>query len=298
MEIILKKSNKVYHTGETIYGSVMVTCFSKGDTKHDGITLQVEGVLSVQFSPRTVGLIDTLVNSPKPSVLHSDSVEVCSGGRFPAGTTELPFEVMLPLSSPKKSLYETFHGNCINIQYSLRCSMKRSLLAKPLVQMIEFIVEQKNSPAPLIPRIRQFKLSPASVVNAGERSRLPRFSVTGHLDSDTWQLAAPLTGEVCVRECTGGVISSIELQLHRVETCGNPADSSAPKESREVQGWQVCDGDVARGLVIPLCLPLPRAFTCSTTTASNFAIEFQVTILVAFGNDHLVTESFPLVLVR
>lgn len=50
----------------------------------------------------------------------------------------------------------------------------------------------------------------------------------------------------------------------------------------EVQGWQVCDGDVARGLQIPLCLPMPRAFTCVTTKAHNFAIGgLKLTYLVS-----------------
>ena len=33
--------------------------------------------------------------------------------------------------------------------------------------------------------------------------------------------------QLCVDDCTGGSISSVELQLHRVETCGNPADNMA-----------------------------------------------------------------------
>uniref|UniRef100_A0A2P2I9X0 Down syndrome critical region protein 3-like n=1 Tax=Hirondellea gigas TaxID=1518452 RepID=A0A2P2I9X0_9CRUS len=298
MDIILKRPNKVYHPGETLYGAVLVSNTSKGDVKHEGVMLQLDGLLSVQLSPRTQGLIDTFVNSPKPTVLQSEMVEVCKPGRLPPGQSELAFEVPLPLSTPKKPIYETFHGNCINIHYSLRATMKRSLLTKPLVQMIEFIVEHKPADATPPSTAREFTLSPNSVSNAGERARLPQFSVTGHIDTHNCSLSRPLTGQVCVERCNGGVISSIELQLHRLETCGSPAHFNTPTEVSEVQGWQVCDGDVQRGLIIPLCLPLPRAFTCATHTADNFAIGFQVSLVVMFDNDHIVTESFPLVLTR
>ncbi|KAF2362605.1 Vacuolar protein sorting protein 26 related [Trinorchestia longiramus] len=298
LDIQLKRSSKVYHPGETLYGSIVVKNSSKSEIKHDGIILQLEGLLSIQVPPSKQGLIDTLVNSPKPSLLHSEFVDVVKAGKLPPGCSELPFEVSLPLSSSKKPIYETFHGNCINIHYAIRCTMKRSLLAKPLIGMVEFLVEHKSVSTPLPPRARMFSLTPASVSSAGERNRLPHFSVTGHLDSDIVVLDMPLTGQVCVEECSGGVVSGIEVQLHRLETCGNPADTTAPREVSEVQGWQVCDGDVARGLVIPLYLPLPRAFTCASVAAPNFAIEFRLTIQLAFCNDHLVTETFPVNLTR
>lgn len=80
----------------------------------------------------------------------------------------------------------------------------------------------QNSPAPPIPRLRQFKLSPASVANAGERARLPRFSVTGHLDSDTWQLDAPLTGEVSYLDSVTWQLAALltgNLLLHLLARC-------------------------------------------------------------------------------
>ncbi|XP_047736371.1 vacuolar protein sorting-associated protein 26C isoform X2 [Hyalella azteca] len=283
---------------ETLYGCLVVSNPCKSDLKHDGIIMQLEGVLSILIPPSKQGLIDTVVNSLKPTVLHSEVLEICRAGKFPHGTSELPFEVLLPISSPKKPIYETFHGNSINIHYALRCTVKRSLLSKPLIQMTEFLVEHKPSSCPLPPRVREFSLTPANVNNAGERSRLPNFSITGRLDSDMCSLSKPLTGEICVQECSGGVVNSIEVQLHRLETCGNPADHLAPTETSEVQSWQVCDGDVARGLAIPLCLPLPRVFTCATVSSRNFAIGFEVIIQVAFCNDHLVKETIPIVLER
>ena len=58
------------------------------------------------------------------------------------GTTELPFEFRLePL--PGQSLYETYHGVFVNIQYTLTADMPRGMLAKNLSANLEFIVEKE-----------------------------------------------------------------------------------------------------------------------------------------------------------
>jgi hypothetical protein len=40
-----------------------------------------------------------------------------------------------------QQLYDTFHGVFVNIQYWLRCDMKRGILAKDMEKHLEFIVE-------------------------------------------------------------------------------------------------------------------------------------------------------------
>jgi len=78
----------------------------------------------------------------QPIQLVSCSIDVASPGKVPAGKTEIPFE--FPLTArPNKTLYETYHGVFVNIQYLLRCEMKRNFLAKDLLKVAEFIVEYK-----------------------------------------------------------------------------------------------------------------------------------------------------------
>lgn len=63
-------------------------------------------------------------------------------GRIPSGKIEIPFELpLLPRGS--KLLFETYHGVFVNIQYLLRCEMKRSFLNKDIMKVAEFIVEYK-----------------------------------------------------------------------------------------------------------------------------------------------------------
>lgn len=52
-----------------------------------------------------------------------------------------------------------------------------------------------------------------------QRSTLPKFLVRGHLDATTCVITQPLTGELKV-ENSDVPIKSIEVQLVRVETCG------------------------------------------------------------------------------
>jgi len=52
-----------------------------------------------------------------------------------------------------------------------------------------------------------------------QRSLLPKFLIRGHLDATNCVISQPLTGEVVV-ENSDVPIKSIELQLVRVETCG------------------------------------------------------------------------------
>jgi hypothetical protein len=52
-----------------------------------------------------------------------------------------------------------------------------------------------------------------------KKSKIPRFRISGRLDSTLCKITEPFTGELCVEHCDA-VIRSIELQLVRVETCG------------------------------------------------------------------------------
>lgn len=74
----------------------------------------------------------------------SCTLEIAGPGKMPAGKTEVPFEAPLQPRS-NKTLFETYHGVFINIQYTMRCDLKRSFLAKDILKVAEFIVENKVS---------------------------------------------------------------------------------------------------------------------------------------------------------
>lgn len=128
----------------------------------------MEGIVNMQLSPKNTGLFDAFYNSVKvtieyilyllvtklavsvyfalllqPIQLVSSVVEISPSGKIPSGVTEIPFEIPL---SPRQNrvLYETYHGVFINIQYSLKCELRRSFLSKDIIKVVEFIVEHKK----------------------------------------------------------------------------------------------------------------------------------------------------------
>lgn len=70
------------------------------------------------------------------------------------------------------------------------------------------------------------------------------------------------------------------------------------REATEIQNIQIGDGDVCRNLVMPLYMIFPRLFTCPTMLTDSFQVEFEVNLIVVFGDGYMVTENFPIELYR
>ncbi|XP_059138459.1 vacuolar protein sorting-associated protein 26C-like [Physella acuta] len=292
LDIRLKKVNKIYKEGDVIAGVVVVQ--SKGELQHQGITLIMEGMVNLQLSAKSVGLFEAFYNSLKPIQLLNYTLEVAKPGKLPSGKTEIPFEVPLK-PKPGKTLYETYHGVFVNIQYLVKVEMKRSLLNKDLQKQTEFIIEYKSQEEKAKPKLVNFTITPETLTNVKEKQNVPKFKVKGHLDSSCLQITKPLTGELTVEHCEAA-IKSIEIQLVRVETCG--CAEGYAKDATEIQNIQIADGDVARSMAIPIYMVFPRLFTCPTLSTNNFKVDFEINIVVVFADDHLVTENFPLKLTR
>jgi len=57
----------------------------------------------------------------QPIQLLNYSAELAKPGRFPSGTTEIPFEMPLRAKG-NRQLYETYHGVFVNIQvFTFEC---------------------------------------------------------------------------------------------------------------------------------------------------------------------------------
>ncbi|XP_077284281.1 vacuolar protein sorting-associated protein 26C [Arctopsyche grandis] len=316
LEIKLKKTNKIYHEGECLSGFVIVT--SPSDVRHDGISLLMEGGVSLQLSNKNVGMFEAFRNSVKPITLLNCSLDLQTGGKIPSGVTEIPFE--FPLSSRQRQpsvagtqkpnhtqscLLETYHGVFVSITYSLKCTMKRSFLNKDLNASCQFVVQYRKSKDKIEPKPVRCIISPDTVqsgkgvppIFSGDNGnhKMPNFNIIAELDSTVCSLDKPFTGQITVKECSIP-IKSIDLQLVRVETCG--CAEGYAKDATEIQNIQLGEGDVCRNLPIPIHMLLPRLFTCPTTLTTNFKIEFEVNIAIIFHDDHLVTENFPIILTR
>ncbi|XP_043927374.1 vacuolar protein sorting-associated protein 26C isoform X1 [Protopterus annectens] len=292
LDIRLKRANKIYHEGEIVSGVVVIT--SKDTVHHQGISLTMEGSVNLQLSAKSVGVFEAFYNSVKPIQLISCNVEISKQGKLPSGKTEIPFEFPLQMKG-NKVLYETYHGVFVNIQYTLKCDIRRSLLAKDLTKSCEFIVHSLPQKGKLSPSPVDFTIAPETLQNIKERATLPKFRIKGRLNSTNCVITQPLTG-VLVVESSEVPVKSIELQLVRVETCG--CAEGYARDATEIQNIQIAEGDVCREFPIPIYMVFPRLFTCPTLETTNFKIEFEVNIVIILQDDHLITENFPLKLCR
>ncbi|XP_037933863.1 vacuolar protein sorting-associated protein 26C [Teleopsis dalmanni] len=294
-EIKLKRENKIYFEGEILSGCVQFNCPS--EAKHDGVTLSLEGVVNLQLSTKNVGLFDAFYNSVKPITLLNNTLELAAPGKLAQGISEFHFEFPLTCNKEPRILYETYHGVFININYQLRCDVKRSFLAKSLQKTQQFCIQYKPTATDLKKSSEvNFSVSPETLQKtAKERISIPRFLVTGKLDNTECCITEPLTGHFIVQH-TEAAIKSIELQLVRVETCGCAEGYS--KDATEIQTLQIVDGNICPKLEIPIYMVLPRLFTCPTLITKNFKIEFELNLIVIFKDDYIVTENFQITFKR
>ncbi|KAL1381210.1 hypothetical protein pipiens_013630 [Culex pipiens pipiens] len=294
VEIKLRRANKIYYEGETISGVLQITCGS--EIKHDGITLLLEGLVNLTISNKNVGIFEALYNSVKPITLLNQHSDLAPSGKLPIGITEIPFE--MPLICPKepKILYETYHGVFVNITYLLKAEVKRSFLAKSVFKAQQFIIQYRPvRPAETKSEI-SFSISPETLQKtAKERISIPRFLITGVLDSTETCVTQPFTGSLTVHH-TEVPIKSIEMQLVRVETCG--CAEGFARDATEIQNIQIAEGNVCPKIAVPIYMTFPRLFTCPTLITKNFKVEFEINLVVIFGDDYLVTENFQIMLNR
>ncbi|KAF8792438.1 Vacuolar protein sorting-associated protein like [Argiope bruennichi] len=265
LDIRLKRVNKIYHEEEIIIGYVVVE--SKSEVKHEGITLTMEGNVTMQLSAKNVGILEAFYSSAKPVLLTSSIIEIAKPGKLPPGRTEIPFEIPLKPRT-NRTLYETYHGVFISIQ-----SQKGDSKAVPV----------------------NFSITPESLQNVRYRKNMPNFVIKGRIDSTACNIMQPFTGELCIEKCDAP-IRSVELQLVRVETCG--CSEGYSRDATEIQNIQIGEGDVCRNILIPIHMIFPRLFTCPTLKTNNFKIEFEVNVVVVFEDEHIITENFPIEIIR
>lgn len=88
------------------------------------------------------------------------------------------------------------------------------------------------------------------------------------------------------------------FSLVLIDNVYSPLYAFAGKENTEIQNVQIAQGDVCRKLVIPMHMIFPRLFTCPTLMTESFKIEFEMNLIVLFEDSHMITENFPLVLIK
>jgi len=287
VEIKLDRFDRVYRGGDSITGHVAIT--TNQPCTFQQLTLDLEGTIGLQLSAKSVGLFEAFYSSMKPVPIIVKNLVLSKGGKCEKGTKTFDFKMDL-ISDGK--LQETYHGVFINIQYTLAATLKMGMMSQDCKKSIEFIVEVPDS-TPVQPKPAKLNITPASVEKMHSGLKIPDFRVCGKLDNLNCDLRKPLTGEIMVDHCSTG-LSSIDLQLIRIETCG--CAEGVAREATEIQSVQIASGEVCQGeqWVLPIHMFFPRLFTCPTMSSRNFKIEFEVNVVVKLADGHVIAENLPL----
>ncbi|KAJ3449396.1 vacuolar protein sorting-associated protein 26c [Anaeramoeba flamelloides] len=145
---------------------------------------------------------------------------------------------------------------------------------------------------------KDFYITPDSLRNVSKKmiSKVPKFSISGKIDSLVCPISEPFTGYIKVDK-SSSLIGSIEVQLIRIESCGSKKDGFV-RETTEIQNSQIVDGNVSNELEIPIYVTFPKLFCCPSLSTKNYRIEFEINILVLFTNNAVVSENFPIQVIR
>lgn len=216
VEIKLNRPNKIYHENvsssslsdrpielnkesfsllqETISGLVQIHCPS--ESKHDGIAVSALGNVGLQMGSKSVGIIDAFSNSARPMQLLCSELQLAGAGKLPLGITELAFEFTLTPPKEPNRLYETYHGIFVNVNYLVKCDIKRSFLAKSIQKTQQFVIQYVPEKRAELKEVN-FSISPDTLQKSvKERLSIPRFLITGRLDASEWCVTKPFTGHV------------------------------------------------------------------------------------------------------
>jgi len=295
LNITVERADRIYKPGDTVSGTINIHTTSS--FAHAGISLEITGIVGLQLSAKSVGLFEAFYNSLKPVTMVDYKLPIEASGTVKEGPTDIPFEFILkPLEG--QELHESYHGVYINISYMLKATVIKywGLIGSgKLEKSLEFVVEMPKSDIPK-PQPEEFEITHQSIEIKKKGLDLPEFRLTGKIDSIIMAISQPITGFINLEFCNEP-IKGVELQLVRLETCGC-ADGYA-KEATEIQNIQIVDGDIQRGVKVPIYMVFPRLFTCPSLVASRtYKIEFQINIVLMLPDGRLVSKKFPITLLR
>jgi len=305
VELKLSRADRVYFADEPITGKIFVIN-RQGEIQHSGIRLHLLGSVQMRLNEKAVGMFEAMLSNIQPISLVNQYCDIAPPGRLPEGRSEIPFSVpVAPNPDGPGVLYETYHGVNINVQYGvsgevLRPAMRGGALATGLM---EFVIEDATT-SRADPKPYQFALNRASQnVISNDKNRLANFQVEGRVDTTICPITMPVTGVIQVLN-SEHKIASIDLQLVRKEeiTVGGKTAS----DISEVQSIQLADGDICHQMEIPVYMILPRLYTCPSLNTPQFAIDFEMNLVVAFQQGHNPTDKnalmaaykFPVKIIR
>lgn len=300
IDIKLRRIDRIYRPGDILEGSIVVTGYKPW--AYNSIHLSSTGTILCS-SPNKSLLVNDIANNTKHIILEH-SIQVASSGKVPEGSLELPFQ--FPIQPvPGMKLYDSYHGVFISIIYVINVVCDRGLMKKNYTKEVEFIVEIPPNPSEVQKFVKaaepvKFRITPDSLENVPSKilSTIPKFVLAGKIHRTICSITNPLTGDLLI-ENSEAPIRTIDLQLIRVETVYDPSPAANHRrEATEVQNIQIADGNISRNFRLPIYMIFPKIFSCPSLNTNLFRIDFELNIILVYGEGYMITENFPLTLYR
>uniref|UniRef100_A0A7S1BJR6 Arrestin-like N-terminal domain-containing protein n=1 Tax=Corethron hystrix TaxID=216773 RepID=A0A7S1BJR6_9STRA len=309
--IVLSSGRVRYCEGDTVLGNILLE--AKDGWKHDNIVLVVRGGAEVTLPCPSQSSAPLTASFG----LMEEEILIKPSGYLGHGDHAIPFSFVVKgiRGASLPETYRGVHVKIsYRMSVFVRRGFFSRYLDDTKELMIENLTSS-NSDVVGLDEFKPFIIVPSHNINVVDRPRhcLLSFKITGQLGR---RLAVnrPLTGSLVVGESVLP-IRSIELCLSRGEIIRNnipPMNAPGKCDARllhlppptfsslgrntpsakqyhhgqqhgftrvctEIQTWQVVDGDVMRGIKIPIRLPLPDRELCVTTEFEGFfKLQFDV----------------------
>jgi hypothetical protein len=299
VEIILDRVGAMYDVGEHVTGVVAIT--SESATSHRGIELNATGFIRVDGSERSHQIFRSAPASLKEQQVLNTTLKLAEPGKLPSGETVIPFSFPLATGSKRNPLVETYHGVYIKVEYSVSATVQ-FMFNKKQTEPIPLLVSNPGQSEPTELQLMEdqgavFNLNSNSVRTSKkvQGAKVPSFEIDGSMARYYNNIDIPLSGYVRIVSCNLA-ITSVEIQLIRSENI--VVDGTLGKENTEVQNIQIGDGDVPRGVVIPMHMMFPKWYTCAAMIADDLKVEFEVNLVVTLEGHTQITQNLPIRLYR
>eukprot|EP00968_Pinguiococcus_pyrenoidosus_P010845 scaffold870_cov268-Pinguiococcus_pyrenoidosus.AAC.47 len=254
LRVRLHRVDRTYKPGEIIEGEILV--FAKDGWRHQSFTVGLLGQMTL-YAPKeensVLGFSYSMRELQRETVLYVEETPLPQCPQyFPAGETRVPFSLVIP---DNHKMIETHHGANVNVVHEIRVTVDRGSFSRVLKSAYEFVVENSvlGKQVDLLQDTTEHEFVLRS--NPGGSQDGHTFRIKGKLHALQADITRPFTGEIIVEESTRPV-HSIDIQLNTVETIKSNSESQTGKSV--VQVTQIADGDVCRGLVLPIYFIFPR----------------------------------------
>ena len=315
LEIRLDRLDRTYRVGQTVSGFLYVNNPGKSTVDHGGLRLLVEGSLKTRQSVRQHNSpFDHLISEGKLKnvQLLNFPLDIAKGGDkelyLPPGETEIPFSFILSPNRLSVPLKETYNGVYISVSYVIhfQCLPNFAKRVPNPVKACPFLVIVPGQGKPQMSKLTadngiDFVLKTGEGIqersyNAIEgKPGVPDVEIVGHIDRYYNSIDIPLSGHICVKKCSVDILS-LDIQFLRVEFCATSEFNG--KEQSEIQSIQTADGDVLRGVDLPIHMMFPRWYTCPSIVTDFLRVEFEVNFVIVVEGYNQFVKNIPLKIYR